>query len=180
MKRRLLIHHLKPLSLYTWGGIPEGYIHWVCLQHSPQMRLWLKHDWKAIRPPITIPKDKCLKLRLNSFLRFLSETQFLIAVFIHFCRASCFIIPVAMNLCSTSFQQYTNIQVGQLNMFNFGERSIFHLVCCSITFLLSSSLMIENLSRDFQQTKKNWENRSWILVYFVFILSPSRHLKNAC
>lgn len=179
MKRRLLIHHLKPLSLYTWGVIPEGYIHWVCLQYSSQMRLWLKHDWKAIRPPTTIPKDKCLKLRLNSFLRFLSETQFLIAVFIHFCRASCFIIPVAMNLCSTSFQQYTNIQVGQLNMFNFGERPVFHLVCCSITFLLSSSLMIENLSRDFQQTKKNWENRSWIFVYFVFVLSPSRHLKNA-
>lgn len=121
-----------------------------------------------------------MKHRLNSFFRFLSESQLLIAVFVHFCRTSCFFIPVAMNLCSTSFQQYTNILVGQMNMFNFNKRSnkrsISYLVCCSTTFFSSSILITENFS---QQSKTSKINHQHLLTFFsLSFLIVMEEIKN--
>lgn len=183
MKAHYLIHHLKPLSLYTWGVFPEGFIQQVCLQYSPQIWLWPKCDWKAIKLPTTIPKDKCLKIRLNSFLWFLSESQFLIAAFVHFRRASCFFIPVAVNFCSTSFQQYTNIQVGQLNMLNFDERSVSHSVCRSITLMPECPCPIHHHSWlkiladiSSKQAKTGEINHLYLFTLFPSLPAP-RHLK---
>lgn len=121
-----------------------------------------------------------MKHRLNSFFRFLSESQLLIAVFVHFCRTSCFFIPVAMNLCSTSFQQYTNILVGQMNMFNFNKRSnkrsISYLVCCSTTFFSLSILITENFS---QQSKTSKINHQHLLTFFsLSFLIVMEEIKN--
>lgn len=121
-----------------------------------------------------------MKHRLNSFFRFLSESQLLIAVFVHFCRTSCFFIPVAMNLCSTSFQQYTNILVGQMNMFNFNKRSnkrsISYLVCCSTTFFSSSILITENF---IQQSKTSKINHQHLLTFFsLSFLIVMEEIKN--